>query len=245
MDAYAFAEPLEEGIILERPNRFIMMVQKGGKVHRCHCPSTGRIGNLVFRDIPCLLSSARTEGRSTAYTVEAISLDAPEKKRKSWIGINQGKVNAYVEHFLRTGQLDGMIKKGATVERERKLGDSRIDFRIGRHYLEVKMPLITLPTGGPALRKPGSRFDSFDRLIRHFHDLGRSLHGDSRALVILCYAYDARPFQPPPLDRTNSRIIRAAREASRKGVENWQINMRVTPKGVRLLKCFPLDLFSS
>ena len=40
-----FPEPLREGVILARPNRFIMDVGFGdGASARCHCPAVSRIG---------------------------------------------------------------------------------------------------------------------------------------------------------------------------------------------------------
>ena len=68
---YLFKEPLIEGTIKSRPNRFIMNVLVDGKVEKSHCPSTGRIGNLKFEEIPCLLSRSHSPDRKTKYTVEA------------------------------------------------------------------------------------------------------------------------------------------------------------------------------
>ncbi|MDR0677897.1 MAG: hypothetical protein LBF57_04505, partial [Holosporaceae bacterium] len=33
-----------------------MNVEIGGRVEKCHCPTTGKVGNVVFLDVPCLLS---------------------------------------------------------------------------------------------------------------------------------------------------------------------------------------------
>ena len=52
----------------------------------CHGPTTGRIGNIDISGIPCLLSKSDNPKRKTPYTVEAVSLDLPESKEKSWIG---------------------------------------------------------------------------------------------------------------------------------------------------------------
>jgi|GEM_PF-3522916 len=62
-----------------------MEVEVDGTVLDCHCPTTGRIGDIVFRDIPCLLSRSKDTTRKTLYTVEAISLDLPSENHKSWI----------------------------------------------------------------------------------------------------------------------------------------------------------------
>ena len=51
-----------------------MNVLVNGELEKCHCPSTGRIGNLRFEDIPCLLSEGKNPDRKTKYTVEAFSL---------------------------------------------------------------------------------------------------------------------------------------------------------------------------
>lgn len=47
-----------------RPNRFIMDVELDDIINKCHCPSTGRIGNFIFKDIPCLMSKAKDEKRT-------------------------------------------------------------------------------------------------------------------------------------------------------------------------------------
>jgi hypothetical protein len=56
--------------------------------------------------------------------------------------------------------------------------------------------------------------------------------------MAFCYLYDAEPFAPPPPDRTNSRILEAARMAEEAGVERWQVNMRVDEEGVSLVRYF-------
>jgi len=102
---YRFPRPLSEGLIKARPNRFLMDVERDGTIFRCHCPATGRIGDLVFEDVPCLLSESSNKERKTQCTVEAISLDQVEVTNKSWIGINQTMTNRYLEHFILAGQL--------------------------------------------------------------------------------------------------------------------------------------------
>ena len=142
MKKYLFTEELISGLIKSRPNRFIMLVKTNNKIEKCHCPSTGRIGNIEFKNIPCLLSKSNNKNRKTKYTVEAIS-PLPNK----WVGINQTKANAYVEFFLQENLLSKMIKV-QELQREVKLNKSRIDFFINNNcFLEVKTLLIHLPFG--------------------------------------------------------------------------------------------------
>jgi len=216
-----------------------MTVSSDGETIRAHCPTTGRLGDALMSNIPCLFSRSGSQARKTAATVEAVSFASPSALRKSWIGINQTAANRYVEHFLRTGQLTRVAS--GEVRREVKLGNSRIDFVVGGSYVEVKTPLVTLPTGSRAQKAKHSRFDSFDRLIKHMGELGSVLQQGSRAVIVLCYQYDAPAFKRPPLDARNAPIALAAEEARRKGIETWQVNLGIDAWGVRLLKYFRSD----
>jgi len=79
---YEFKKELREGIIVDRPNRFIMEIMIDGKRQKAHCPSTGRIGNFDFKNTPCLVSESDNKTRKTKFTVEAVSSQIPEKKNK-------------------------------------------------------------------------------------------------------------------------------------------------------------------
>lgn len=133
-----FGKQLQRATIKERKNRFIFVIEINGKLEEAHCPATGIIAGLskkYIKDIACLISyHGDNSSRRTKYTVEAISLD-----NRKWLGINQTKSNFYVEQFLKS---ENKVKLGFNLEdevkRERKLYDSRIDFKIGNTYLEVK-----------------------------------------------------------------------------------------------------------
>ena len=120
-DKIYFAEPLAMGIVVRRPNRFIIDVEVDGAVMGCHSPTTGRIGNLVLDGLPCLLSRSHSATRKTPYTVEAISVDLPGSAEIAWIGINQNAANRYVEHALRHRLLPGIVTT-ETLLRERCSG---------------------------------------------------------------------------------------------------------------------------
>jgi sugar fermentation stimulation protein A len=79
--------PLREGLIHRRRNRFILDVEVNGIMCDCHCPTTGRIGNIVLRDIPCLISKSNDIARKTLYTVEVISLDLPSENKNPGSGL--------------------------------------------------------------------------------------------------------------------------------------------------------------
>lgn len=235
-EKFTFKKPLIEGLIKSRPNRFIMDVEIGKKLEKCHCPSTGRIGNIFFSDIPCLLSKATTENRKTSHTVEAISID----NRKTWIGINQTAINGYVEHFLKTNQLTGIAPPNSSVMREQTLGASRLDFRVGNTFIEIKMPLMFLPVGPTTESVKHSKFNSFDRLIKHFTELGNCMRNNGNAVMILCFMYDAPQFQIPPMSERNKIIADAVFQAVDSGVKILQMNLGIDKNEVSLIKYFDI-----
>ncbi len=241
---YKFEKELEEAVVVARPNRFIMEIIIDGRRQKAHCPVTGRIEQFDFKNTPCLVSSSDDKKRKTKFTVEAISLNKPEAKRKSWIGINQGKTNAYVEYFLRKGYFNKMIRNGEVVTREKKLGNSRIDFKIKNNFIEVKTFLERIAVKN---KKP-QYYESkggmlLERLIKHFTDLGKyAKERKGKAIVLLCYVYSAEKFIPPSSSKT-TKIGKTVRRAIGNGVENWQVNLKINKKGVYFLDYFKLKLF--
>ncbi len=272
-----FDRPLLQGVILSRPNRFIMKVELEGKEFDCHCPATGKILDIDFNQstrIPCLLSEpisavkrSAKKPRLTSYTVEAISLDSVLSEQKSFIGINQVRVNSFFEHFLRANEFSSFLPEcnGENVRREVPLGQSRLDFLIGNTYVELKTPLLLhqlkaeIPPHIPLLSSPlgpstkgkrktaiqSPRLDT-DRLTKHFTELANSLNEkeDKRAAAVVClvYMYDAGPFQVPP--NPDPKIVEAVSRALERGVRQYQVNMEITPTQLKILDFFPLHIFS-
>jgi sugar fermentation stimulation protein A len=233
MEKYFFNEELIQGLIKTRPNRFIMLVEIDSIIEKCHCPSTGRIGNIEFKDIPCLVSKSRDNTRKTSYTVEAIIPD-----KNSIVGINQTKANGYIEFFLKNNLLKKMIDV-KELKREVNLNKSKIDFLINENcFLEVKTPLRHIPFGN---KKEDTKFNSFERLGRHFQEISLQIKKGQRAIVLLCYLYDADEFKVP--EKSNLEIVNIVKESTIRGLENWQVNFKVDRKGISLIDYFKLNLF--
>jgi sugar fermentation stimulation protein A len=233
---YKFDRFLERGVIISHPNRFIMMVKKEGATIVCHCPSTGKIGSVVFDGVPCLLSSSSSVKRKTTHTVEAISINGA----KSWIGINQNAVNRYIEHFFRIGALSGIVPNGHVILREQKIGDSKLDFRIENTYVEVKTPLQFLALSESDQPSGMKCVNSVERFVRHVAELAQRCRKNENALMLVCFIYDAPIFTPPARTEQNKIIGDAVRQSLNVGVKIWQANMSIDLGGVKLLKYFDI-----
>ena len=244
---YRFTEPLTEGLILKRPNRFIMEVLVNGEKTKAHCPNTGKIGSIVFENIPVLMSYHPGPNRKMKWTVEAISFDRPETENKYWIGVNTSATNRYIEHFLKHGMLNDLaeVRVPTQVKREQRLGNSRIDFRIGDTYLEVKTWTQIIEKVVPDwITKREVKLHSYsasDRLVKHANDLTTALKEHQKCIMLGCYQYV--PDADEKLDRydygqyySDSDVIREAFDtATNAGVEQWTCTMDINPERVKLI----------
>ena len=252
MQPFTFRTPAIEGIIEKRKSQFTMLVNHNGTTYNCHCPTTGRIGNLDLAGRPCLLSFSENSVRKTAFTVEAVSLNNPKDMNKNWIGINQNAVNRYVEYFLVNGGFSDMIetiietKIGAknSVYREQKLGQSKLDFLVGNTFIEVKMPLQHLQINIPdyVKTKKITPFSYTDRMTRHITELGNSLKTNQRAIMLICFMYDNPGFKVIERSTNYENVKRIVDENIAKGVEIWQANFKIDPTGVRLSKYWKIEI---
>lgn len=240
---FFFPEPLQEGVILARPNRFIMDVLLDGKTVRCHCPVVTRIGNLDLTGRPCLVSDSHNPKRKLPFTVEAFSLDKPDVPVKRWIGINQNASNRYVERFLREGAFAGITGSVHGLQREVRLGGSRLDFLINDDlYLEVKTPLAQIQTDVPPYVPylPEKPFSSTDRAMRHLRELARSLAEHDRAVILYCLYYDNTGFRYYH-GTTYDEVMETVRACHDAGVELWQADFEMTPEAIALRRYYLME----
>ena len=234
--------PLIEGIIERRKSQFTIDVVINNEVVTCHCPTTGRIGNIDLSGIPCLLSKSDDPKRKTPYTVEAVSLDLEKSKEKSWIGINQNAANRYVENALVEGLLPDMVSGYNTVIREQVLGSSKLDFLVGDTYIEVKTPLLSiqLPYPEHIKTKKTGKFSSTERFVKHINELAGSLANQERAILLVCFIYNNPGFKVE-VRSTNSDFVESeVQKCISKGIEIWQVNFSISPEKVTLLKYFDI-----
>lgn len=237
MIKFHFQQNLVEGIIKSRKGQFVIFAELNGEIHRCHCPTTGRIGNIDINERPCLLSRSENTTRKTQYTVEAISLNNQKYKDKKWIGINQNAINRYVEYYLMKNCFRDMIDtSNCKILREQTIGTSKLDFLIDDTYIEVKMPLGHLQINIPdyVKIKKSIPFNSADRFIKHITELGKSLEKNQRAILLTCFVYDNPGFKVDECSKNYNKISNVVKRNVSLGVELWQANFEINDKYVSL-----------
>lgn len=226
-----FEQPLIKSKIKARINRFIFIVEINGQEVEAHCPSGGTVAGISrkdFKDIECLMSDHGPDaGRRTRYTVEAISLD----DGLTYAGINQTKSNRYVEHFLQDDAVKSILQIEDEVKREKKLGDSRIDFKAGDCYIEVKtMVADYYCKASPRLTAlMREQHPSIDRMQKHVRTLTNEIRSNnSRAAIITVFQYDAPTFELPVDDPVYTEFVKDLRLSKEAGLRQYQMNIRIT-----------------
>lgn len=233
-----FEKPLIKAKIKARINRFIFIVELNGQEVEAHCPSGGTIAGISrkdFKDIECLMSDhGDATRRRTRYTVEAISLD----DGLTYAGINQTKSNRYVEYFLQDDAVKSILQITDEVKREKKLGNSRIDFKAGDYYIEVKtMVADYYSKASPRLTAlMREQHPSIERMQKHVRTLTNELKSNnSRAAIITVFQYDAPTFEPPVNDPVYAEFVEDLKRAKTAGLRQYQMNILITETYAELI----------
>ena len=233
-----FDKPLLHATIKSRINRFIFIVDYNGLEVEAHCPSGGTIAGIprkLMTQLPCLLSDHEDKpNRRTRYTVEAISLD----NGHTYMGINQTASNHYVYQFLQDKNVQSVLNINGPVAREKKLGNSRIDFKVNDTYIEVKTMVAEYYGKASkqlrALMKPQE--PSVERMQKHIRELTHEVDAHkSKAIMLTVFQYDAPKFEPLVDNPKYKVFINDLKAAKASGVRQVRMNLRITDKHVELL----------
>lgn len=240
-----FDKKLIRAVIKSRMNRFIFIVDINGEEVEAHCPTGGIIAGISrknIKDLPCLISDhGLNTYRRTRYTVEAISLDDGE----TYMGINQTKSNRYVEEFLKDEEVARKLQISDSIRREKKLGNSRIDFRVDDCYIEVKTMVAEYYCEPSEHLKTLMKqtHPSVGRMQKHVNELTNELRThNSRASIITVFQYDAPTFEPPVDDPVYAEFVEDLKSAKEAGLKQYQMNIRITEEYAELIKFEEIEI---
>lgn len=146
-------ENIKRGVFLERPNRFVALVEVDGEVQKAHVKNTGRCrellvpGTTVFlQDFACNMGT-----RKLRYSL----IGVVKKENGLLINMDSQAPNKVVNEALLSGDLTlPHMDKITLVKGEKTFGNSRFDFYLedasgGMAFMEVKG--VTLESSGVAM----------------------------------------------------------------------------------------------
>ena len=231
---YKFEDPLIRGTMIKRKSQFTAIVEIDGEEVICHIPTTNRIGDVENKNLPCLLSYHPDPKRKLHYDIEAVLLSYDD----NWIGINQILSNRLVEYFFQEHELDEIVADYDEIHREVNLGISKLDFKVGDTYLEVKSPLTTINVkyGENIKTLPPKPFSSTDRMVKHVKELAGSLTEHERAIFLQVFQYRITERKERLRSTHYEEVSQAMQAAKKSSVEFWEVQMDFRPEGVSIYK---------
>lgn len=172
---------LHEGTLVRRYKRFLADIElPGGDVITAHCANPGAMTTCAVEGGRVWISESDDPRRKLRFTWELAEVGG------EMLSINTGRSNRVVEEALLAGkipELDGFDE----LEREKKVGDSRIDFalRRGRDKPDlVEVKTVTLAVGDRAAAFPDSVTARGKRHVEELIDARE--RGHRAALLFLC-----------------------------------------------------------
>ncbi len=225
--------PLNDALFLERPNRFLTVVEMSGNPVNSHLPDPGRLQELLLPGASLKIRKAEnTSGRKTEWTTVMV------KSGKQWISLDSTLPNRFVEELLREKELP-MFTDWELKRREVPHGRHRFDFLLNKGsrelYLEVKS--VTLVEDGVAMFPDAVT----ERGARHVEALAEIVHsGKSAAVLFVCQRSDVKMFRPQW--ERDPRFAQKLLEAETAGVEVHVISAHVTPQKIMYKEVIPHKL---
>lgn len=176
-------EPLERASFVERPNRFIVMTDRGGERHRTYVANPGKLNEILLPGTTDVLLKHKPDTKTKWETIGAVWNQRWDGDRQRAVFLNTGLVNDVADAYLRGGVVPG-LEHVEVLKREHTVGDSRFDFVVddgdGELLLEVKS--VTLVEQGVAMF-PDARSK---RACRHVAELSElSKEGRNTAVLFM------------------------------------------------------------
>ncbi len=220
--------PLHEAVLLRRYKRFLADVRfVDGTEVTVHCANPGRMTSCLEEGGRIWLSHHPGTKRKLLWSWELAEVG------DATILINTARANRVVEEALRSGQVPGLAGE---VKPEVKVGDSRLDFRVGDGFVEVKS--VTLLAAPRVASFPDA---PTERGRKHLAELRALCEGGTPAtLIFLLGRDDADCIRPA--DAVDPAYGVALRRAASAGVGVIGLRTAIDTQGMQVVGTVPVQL---
>jgi sugar fermentation stimulation protein A len=225
---------VRKGILLDRPNRFLGIVDVDGESVEAFIPNPGRMYELMVPGRTVYLRHNSARHRKTDFDMIAVEYASQT------VSIDSQLPNKFIKRLLANKEIEKLLPYDV-VKAEVPLYESRIDFKLegkaGRIYIEVKS--CTLVEDGHAFWPDAPT----KRGTRHVRALARALREElaTRSVVIIVIQRpDAGVFSPN--DRTDPIFGKVLRAALNRGVELIPLTTKVVEWDLDLVGEIRYDL---
>ena len=226
--------PLINAVFIERPNRFITIIEIGGEKHKSHLPDPGRLKELLIPGASLLVRPApENKERSTAFTTIMVNL------KGQWISLVSTLPNQFVKYSFQKNRIP-IFQKYKLVRPEVAIRNHRFDFLLSNKsgenfFLEVKS--VTFVEDGIA-KFPDAVTTRGMNHAKTLTDLVRE--GEFAGILFVCQRPDATLFEPMwDRDPMFSNVLF---NAYKMGVKVWCITLNVSQTEISFNKEIPVNL---
>lgn len=214
---------ITKGKFIERPNRFIALVEIQGQIETCHVKNTGRCRELLLPGAEVYLEKSSNPNRKTDYDLIGV------KKGELLINMDSQAPNKAVREWLEE---ECYFKDVTLLKPECRYGKSRIDF-----YLETaEERRIFIEVKGVTLEEEGiAKFPDAptERGIKHIQELQQAVSEGYEAYILFIIQMK-RMNRFEPNDRTHKAFGDALRNAEKNGVGLLAYDCKVTENSMIL-----------
>lgn len=229
-----FQHPLKEAILLKRYKRFLADVTVDGESFTAHVPNTGSMTACWEPNWKCALSVSDNPNRKMAHTLELTH------NGETWIGVNTANANKLVHGWLKENRIPELAGY-KTIQPEKKIGDSRIDFFLENHatekpcYVEVKS--VTLKLDGIA-QFPDAVSERGQKHLKELMALKKE--GYRTAMLFVVQREDVSVMKPASsIDKKYAQLLA---EAHASGVEILVYQCKINLNEIGFGKSLPFHL---
>lgn len=222
--------PLTEAVFIERPNRFLVKVDIGGKPAYAHLHDPGRLRELLFPGAKLFLQKADNPERKTKWDIILA------KKGPVYVAVYSTLVNTLAKKLFAEQAFPGF--KSWKLERsEPPFGNGRFDFELakGKKKMLVEVKSVSLVENGIAMFPDAPT----ERGSRHLRELADAISkGYKAAVIFIVTRNDAGLFMP--FARRDPRFAEALRLVAGKGIKIYCFKCDVDRKTIALDSKIPI-----
>jgi len=228
-----FNHPFINAKFLERPNRFITIIDINGIQHKSHLADPGRLKELLLPGADLLVRKSNDKKRKTKYSTVMVN--------------HQGQLISLVSTLPNQFVKEALIKNEIPILKNFKL--QRPEITVGRHRFDF---LLKDELGDDFFLEVKSVTFVKDR-IAQFPDavtLRGKLHvnalkkmvGENKktGILFVCQRPDAVSFKP--MWNRDTKFCKALKEAYHVGVKVWCITLNISERGISYNKEIPINL---
>ena len=223
-----YKEKITEAVFIERPNRFIAIVEQNGVPLTVHVKNTGRCKELLQKGCKVYLAMSDNEDRKTPADLIAVEKTL-DNGRRLLINMDSQIPNTVAEEWIRANDL---FSHNATIKREVKYGNSRFDLAVidGKRKAFIEVKGVTLEDNGTVMFPDAPT----ERGVKHLSELIDCIKSGYEAYIIfIVQMKEAKLFTPN--DKTHPEFAAKLREAQQNGVAVIAINCEVAPDAINAI----------